>query len=94
MNKYLKEIGAGLATVISGAVLTLPPTGADAGVDLHVERSCLGNAFDVSCLVPPPPTTSIADCRPPSEQGKRSSTSQHDGLTSQRDGLTSHPAWC
>jgi hypothetical protein len=87
MNSNLKRIGAGVAGMIAGTALILTPIGADAGVDTHVEHSCIGTAFDVVCFHLRPPTKPIANCLPLSERGISWSTSQ-------RDGLRSHPAWC
>jgi len=42
MNSNLTKIGVGIATVITGTALILAPIGADAGVDTHVKRPCLG----------------------------------------------------
>lgn len=42
MHRNLTTIGVGIATVVTGTALILAPIGADAGVDTHGERPCLG----------------------------------------------------
>jgi hypothetical protein len=61
MTSYLNQIGAGIATVIACTAGFLTPISANAGVDTHVERLCLGTALDEDCFVAPPPTNGRAD---------------------------------
>jgi hypothetical protein len=46
MDSILRKNGARLCVVIAGSILFLTSSSADAGVDTHVERVCIGTAVD------------------------------------------------